>query len=124
MEQLRVVLLERLDALIAGCHAVDCARVDLAPDTLDRIQHQQVTAGLALRAEVAQAGEPALDGVVRLVPGRLMQNAGRVVALGFAAHGVPGEMMAAQIDPEECLPGADGLVRFEVHLPARTAVKL
>ena len=53
-----------------------------------------------------------------------MQDGSGIVALGFALHGIPRQMLAAQIDTEQCLPVTDRLVRLEVELPAGTAVQL
>ncbi|OPZ81313.1 MAG: hypothetical protein BWY76_03070 [bacterium ADurb.Bin429] len=59
---------------------------------------------------------------VAFPPGGLVADAGRVVALRLALHGVPEEVLAAQVDAAGDLPVAQRLVAGEGEVPARAAV--
>jgi hypothetical protein len=88
------------------------------------VDHQDVAHLLALGHDQVDAGEVVLDLGVFAPPGRLVEDAGGIVALGLALHGVPGEVLAADIDAEGGLPVAEGLVSGEGKVPAGAAVGL
>ena len=98
--------------------------IGLAPYRLDGIQQENVAGGRALGEDKTHAGEVVLDLTVVLIPGRLVEDGGGVVALGLTLHGVPGQVLATEVDAEQSLPVAHGLVSLEVKLPAGTAVQL
>ena len=98
--------------------------IGLTPHRLDGIQEQDVAGRCALGEDETHAGEVVLDLTVVLIPGRLVEDGGGVVALGLTLHGVPGQVLATEVDAEESLPVAHGLVSLEVELPAGTAVQL
>ena len=98
--------------------------VGLAPHRLDGIQQEDVAGGRALGEDQTHAGEVVLDLGVVLVPRRLVEDGGGVVALGLTLHGVPGQMLATEVNANQRLPVAHGLVGLEVELPAGTAVQL
>jgi hypothetical protein len=76
------------------------------------------------RERGVQAGEVVLHRAVLAPPGRVVADRGRVVALGLAAHGDPGEVVDADGHAEGRLPVALGLVAHKVVVPVGHAVEL
>ena len=116
------MLFQGLDVLVLQCKRFGPTEMYLRPDAFHRIQHEQITNRLALRHHETKARKIVLHLFVLFVPCRLMQNAGRVVALGFSAHSVPRKMVTAQVDAQQRLPVAHCLVPRKRHLPAGAAV--
>ena len=94
------------------------------PHALDGMDDQQVADLPPAAHQHVHAGEVVLHLRVRLPPGRLVEDGRGVVALGLAFHGVPRQVLAAQVDAQRRLPVAHGLVPGEGEVPARAAVGL
>ena len=124
MENGGVLPLQPDDFGIPGGQTVEGAAVSPGPDAFYRIEHENVADRRPLVERGVDAGEIVLHRPEIPVPRGLVQDAGRIVPLGLTLHGIPGQVGAAQIHPEQGLPVADVLVGFKVHLPARAAVEL
>ncbi|MPM40306.1 hypothetical protein SDC9_86946 [bioreactor metagenome] len=86
------------------------------------MEHQQFAPGGGIGQHRAETRQVILDRRVLFEPRRLFADAGRIIALGFAAHGIPVEVLTVEVNPQEVLPVAERLVSGKRETPAGAAV--
>ena len=124
VEHVGVALLQRPFIRRCGEDPLRPADVGKAPCALDGAEHQRVAQRLALTHHQAEAGEIGLQ-LGKIPPvGRLIRDAGGIVALALALHGVPRQVRAAHVHAQQRLPVANHLVHPQIRPPARAAVQL
>ena len=100
------------------------AGVGLAPEGFNGVEQQHVAVGLPFGEHQPHAGEVVLHGGIVFIPRGLVQDRSGVVPLGLALHRVPGQVLAADVDPEQRLPVSHVFMALEAELPAGHAVQL
>ena len=118
-----IKFLQLFDIGVGGLQPGRAVDTDLRPDAFHRIEDQHIADWVSGLEHDVQAAEVGFDGIVFRIPRRLERDAGRVIALRFAGHGIPTQMVATHIDAEEGLPVADALVVGEIRPPSAAAIQ-
>jgi len=122
-KELPILLLQLQNMFILRGEILRPTEVYLSPDAFDRIDYQHVAHRIALRDHQTKARKVVFNMLVFAIPRRLVEDTGGIIAFGLSTHSVPRQMVAAQIDPEQCLPVPNSLMPGKGHLPSGTTIK-
>ena len=122
-EYLGIGLLELLHLGVGRLQPFGAIDMDLRPDAFHRIDHQHIADRTPSLEHDMESAEVGFDRGVFRIPRGLERDAGREVALGLAGHGIPAQVVAAQVYAEERLPVADPFVVGEIRPPTGAAIQ-